>query len=106
MTSVTIYAPSLESYGSKTFRNHAEGLKIYVLCDCVGTYKAKAEQLAVDEDDILPIESISLKDNGDNSTLIAAVDGYPLDVTLQGRRVKNLRKGGLYIINGRKVVIK
>ena len=25
---------------------------------------------------------------------------------LQGRRVKNPRKGGLYIINGRKVVIK
>ena len=85
LTSVTIYAPSLASWSSNVFVNNASGRKIYVFSDCVDTYKAQAELMGVDEDDILPIESISLKDAADNSSLITAADGASLAVTLQGR---------------------
>ena len=85
LTSVTIYAPSLASWSSNVFVNNASGRKIYVFSDCVDTYKAQAELMGVDEDDILPIESISLKDAVDNSSLITAADGASLAVTLQGR---------------------
>ena len=67
------------------FGGNASDLKIYVFSDCVDFYKGHAPGMGADVDDILPIESISLKDNGDNSSLIAAADGASLAVTLQGR---------------------
>jgi len=83
LTSVTIYPPSLP--GTTMFGGNASDLKIYVFSDCVDTYKGHAPGMGADVDDILPIESISLKDNGDNSSLITAADGASLAVTLQGR---------------------
>lgn len=49
--------------------------------------------------------------SADNSTtvidrLVIDEDGAPVIFDLQGRRVQNPRKGGLYIINGRKAVLK
>ena len=41
MASVTIYAPSLTTYGYNAFGNSASGPKIYVFSDCVNTYKAR-----------------------------------------------------------------
>jgi hypothetical protein len=84
LTSVTIFAPELESYGY-AFYGNGEDRKIYVYSDCVDTYKEHAEDMEVDANDILPIEGINLKDNADNRSLIAAANGYILNVTLQGR---------------------
>jgi uncharacterized repeat protein (TIGR02543 family) len=39
LASVTIYAPSLTTYGIGAFDNNADGRKIYVFSDCVDTYK-------------------------------------------------------------------
>ncbi len=48
--------------------------------------------------------------NFDDVTGIDAVENAPLTLencyNLQGQKVENVKKGGLYIINGRKVVIK
>ena len=88
LSTVTIYAPELSEYGYRAFYNNADGRKIYVFKNCVDTYKAKAEDMGVDEDDILAITDINLKDNDDNRSLIAAASGNALaalDVTLKGR---------------------
>ncbi len=85
LSSVTIYAPELNEYGWKAFENNASGRKIYVFNKSLATYKAQASKMRVDENDILPIESISLQDAADNSALIAAANDNILDVTLQGR---------------------
>ena len=96
LLSVTIYAPELSEYGYGygAFYNNANGRKIYVFKNCVETYKEQAWKTDDDlgmgfyEDDILPIESINLKDNDDNSSLIAAANGNALgalNVTLKGR---------------------
>jgi uncharacterized repeat protein (TIGR02543 family) len=84
LLSVTIYAPELSEYGYGygAFYNNADGRKIYVFKNCVKTYKEQAWKTDDDrgmgfyEDDILPIESINLKDNDDNSSLIAAAISY------------------------------
>jgi len=55
LASVTIYAPSLDSYGNNAFHNNASGRKIYVYYNCVNTYKAKASTMSVNENDIVPI---------------------------------------------------
>ena len=89
LSTVTIYAPELGEYdGFYAFDGNAEDRKIYVFKNCLETYKAKAEDMGVDEDDILAITSINLKDNDDNSSLIAAAAGNApgaLNVTLKGR---------------------
>ena len=85
LSSVTIYAPELSEYGWKAFENNASGRKIYVFNKSLATYKAQASKMRVDENDILPIESISLQDAADNSALIAAANDNILDVTLQSR---------------------
>ena len=76
LASVTIYAPELSEYGWHAFENNASGRKIYVFNKSLATYKAQASKMSVDENDILPIESINLKDNDDNSSLIAAAISY------------------------------
>ena len=95
LNSVTIYAPELSEYGYGygAFYNNADGRKIYVFKNCMDYYKAQAWSvdypgMGFYEEDILPITDISLKDNDDNSTLIAAASGNaiaPLNVTLKGR---------------------
>ena len=90
LSSVTIYAPELSEYGYgyRAFYNNADGRKIYVFKNCVETYKAKAEDMGANEDDIEAITGINLRDNDDNRSLIAAADGNAsgaLNVTLQGR---------------------
>ena len=89
LSTVTIYAPELGEYdGFYAFYGNAEDRKIYVFKNCLETYKAKAEDMKVDEDDILAITGINLRDNDDNSTLIAAANDNALgalDVTLKGR---------------------
>jgi hypothetical protein len=85
LTSVTIYAPELDYYGSNAFAGNADGRKIYVFSDCVETYQAKASTMGANVNDIVAIEGIALADAADNSALITAADGYALDVTLQGR---------------------
>jgi uncharacterized repeat protein (TIGR02543 family) len=88
-TSITIYAPSLDSYGHDAFKDYDVDFgKIYVFKNCMDTYKAQASLLGIKEEDIHPIQSINLKDADDNRSLIAAADEYapdPLNVTLQGR---------------------
>ena len=82
------------SYGYGAFYNNADGRKIYVFKNCLDTYKERAWKTDDDwgmgfyEDDFLPIESINLKDNDENSSLIAAANEYapaPLNVTLKDR---------------------
>ena len=85
LNSVTIYAPSLTSYGNNAFASNASGRKIYVFKNCVDTYKSGWSDYA---SDIQAIEDISLQDNDDNSALIAAANDNALgalNVTLQGR---------------------
>ena len=82
LTSVTIYAPSLTTYGAWAFDDNAEGRKIYVFSDCVDTYKANWSDYA---SDILPIKDITLADAADNSATILAASGKKLNVTLNGR---------------------
>ena len=60
LASVTIYAPSLTYYGVHAFAGNASGRKIYVFSDCVGTYRAKASDLGVDENYINDIRPITL----------------------------------------------
>ncbi len=86
LSSVTIYAPSLTTYGSNAFStNNSSGRKIYVFSNCVDTYKAHASEMGANENDIQPIENISLKNAADNSSRITAANSYTLNVTLQGR---------------------
>lgn len=88
--SVTIYAPSLETYGYVAFYDNAAGRKIYVFSEYLDDYKTGWSDYA---DDILPIEGIALADKADNSSLIAAANGNTFDVTLQGR---TLYKDGVW----------
>ena len=92
LNSVTIYAPELSEYGYEAFsNNNAEGRKIYVFKNCLETYKEQAWKTDDDpgmgfyEEDILPITGINLKDNDDNSTLLAAANDNALGVTLKDR---------------------
>ncbi len=89
LASVTIYAPELgqddDFLTFQAFSNNASGRKIYVFENCMDYYKAHAEDMEVDANDIVAIESINLKDNADNRSLITAANGNILKVTLQGR---------------------
>ena len=55
LASVTIYAPSLSTYCSFAFDGNASLHKIYVFSDRVDTYREKASELGVYENDIRPI---------------------------------------------------
>ena len=61
LSSVTIYAPSLTTYGGDAFYNNASERKIYVFSDCVDTYKAGWSSYV---DDIKPIPDLTANDAG------------------------------------------
>ena len=87
LNSITIYAPSLTTYGKEAFAGNLSR-QIFVFSDCIDTYKAYAGDMEFLQEAIQPIESINLKDAANNSSLIAAADGYSdcsLNVNLQGR---------------------
>ena len=92
LKSVTICAPQLGDHNeySEAFVGNASGRKIYVFENCMDYYKAQAWSvdypgMGFYEEDILPITDISLKDNDDNRSLIAAASGNSLKVKLEGR---------------------
>lgn len=83
LASITIYAPSLTTYGYNTFNYNADGRKIYVFSDCVETYRAHAGNLSVDENDILPIEGIALAANAHDgnywTTFFCGLEGFKIN---------------------------
>ena len=91
LSSVTIYAPELGEYdGYMAFDGNASGRKIYVFKNCMDYYKAKAEGMGVNENDIEAITDINLRDNDDNRSLVEAANDNALgalNVTLQGRKL-------------------
>ena len=104
LTSVTILATSLNTYGLWAFYGNAEGRKIYVPNESVDTYKAGWPSYA---DDILPISAKPTSIG--NATMpsgnaLAADDAW---YSLSGRKLNGKpTERGVYLHHGRKVVVK
>ena len=83
LKTINIFATSLELYGEKTFRNNAEGRKIYVMPGCEQTFKIgwKAYANAIDT---FPLD-FGLSNSGKNADIIESYDGKVVDVMLYDR---------------------
>ena len=97
---VTILAQTPPSLGNNAFYHTAEDFSIFVPKDCVDDYKTAYPDLA---DRIKPIM-------GDEVTGVSDVKREAIITNhvydLQGRRADGTSKKGMYVINGKKVIIK
>ena len=113
LAKVNIYAPSLNEYGDNAFYVNAAGRKIYVLNDCLETYRSNLSDYS---EDILPITQTANDAGGglgnwcsyyNGYTDVSAPDGTTIyKAALNGESVTLTEIPGNVIKKGEAVILK
>lgn len=98
LSTVYIFAPSLETYGYMAFAANADGRKIFVPESSLSTYMEGWPDFA---DSIFPMEESRIEESTTIDKIVKGETYY----FLSGQRIDSPHKG-IYIVGGKKVIVK